>query len=37
MEHLEDAVRNWVFMTSEFEKKPQEIVDMNVGGIFVGR
>lgn len=37
MEHLEDAVRNWVFMTSEFEKKPQEIVDMNVGGIFMGR
>ena len=24
-------------MTSEFEKKPQEIVDMNVGGIFMGR
>lgn len=24
-------------MTSEFDKKPQEIVDMNVGGIFMGR
>ena len=35
MDHLEDAVRNWVCMASEFEKKQQEIVDMNVGGIFM--